>query len=65
MVLQIIPGAGSGGGGGGGRTSRTAKAPRVSDFWYDVGGWVLFFGIAAGVIQLTRNAPPPQPMPVR
>ncbi|KAK9836567.1 hypothetical protein WJX74_003254 [Apatococcus lobatus] len=62
---QIIPGAGSGGGAGGGRASRTAKPPRVSDFWYDVGGWVLFVGIAAGVIQLTRIAPPPQPMAVR
>ncbi|KAK9864386.1 hypothetical protein WJX84_002098 [Apatococcus fuscideae] len=63
---QIIPGSGSGReGGGGGGGSRAPKKPRISDFWYDVGGWVCFFGIAAGIVAVTRSAPPPQPMAVR
>lgn len=33
-----------------------AKAPSGEDFWYDVGGWVCFAGIALSwVVMLTRQ----------
>ena len=53
--MQSLPMAGGGGGG--------AKKAASNEFWYDVAGWGLLFGLTIGIIALSRGAaqagPPP------
>ena len=46
-------------GGGGARSKKQAS----SEFWYDVAGWGLLFGLTIGIIAISRGAaaagPPP------
>lgn len=36
----------------------TAKAPGISDFWYDVGGWATLLAIGFGVAALAQRGAP-------
>ena len=40
------------GGGGGGASKKAAS----NEFWYDVAGWGLLFGLTIGIIALSRGA---------
>ena len=52
-AAQMGMGGGGGGGGGAGGAGKT-KSPE--DYWYDVGGWVMFAGIALSwVVMLSRQ----------
>ena len=49
-------------GGGGSSSAGRGQAGAVSDFWYDVGGWVCFVGIVIGIVALSRSAAPATPV---
>lgn len=48
-------GGGASGSGGGGRGGGAAPAPLISDYWYDVAGWVALVGVGFGIAMLSRT----------
>jgi hypothetical protein len=51
---QLKQQGGAGGSGGAGK-----QRAAISDFWWDMGGWVLLAGLIVGGLFMARGAPPP------